>query len=494
MRHITILAAAGLLALAGATPLAQQSNALQAAAKALGTSNIHSLQLAATGQSFEMGQPPSANEPWPVRPVKSYQATLDYTGAGSRIELIRTMPTPQPRGGGAPFAGEQRQVQLLSKAYAWNMPPAPAGGGQAPPPQPQPAAAAERMLWLWATPQGFVKAALGNSTSRAVASGTEYTIQVAGRYRMTGLINTMNQVERVQTWIPNDVLGDMLVETTYSGYRDFGGVQFPSRIVQTQGGHPTLDLTISAVQVNQPVDIALPDSVVAAPPPPAPTATSQKAAEGVFWISGGSHHSLAVDMGDHIVVIEGPLNEARSEVVIAETKKLIPNKPIRFVVNTHVHFDHSGGLRTFVDEGATVVTQQANQAFYEKAWAGPRTLSPDRLAKSQKKATFQTVADQAVLRGSNNRTIELHLLKGNPHNEQMLVAWLPAEKILFQSDMMNPPAPNAQVPPPTPTITNFYDNLTRLKIQPEQIVGGHGNRIGNRADLNAVAGRPASTN
>jgi glyoxylase-like metal-dependent hydrolase (beta-lactamase superfamily II) len=217
-------------------------------------------------------------------------------------------------------------------------------------------------------------------------------------------------------------------------------------------------------------------------------------ADGLFWITGGSHHSLAADMGDHVVVIEGPQNEARSEVALAEVKKVIPNKPIRFVVNTHVHFDHSGGLRTYVDEGATVVTHQANVAFYEKAWAAPRNLIGDRLAKSGKKAAFQPVTDRGELKGTNNRVIELHLLRGNPHNEQILVAWLPAEKVLFQSDMINPPAPNAQVPPPTPTITNFADNLQRLKIDPEQIVGGHGGRIATRADLVAVTGRKTGTN
>src|SRR4029453_9473092 len=193
------------------------------------------------------------------------------------------------------------------------------------------------------------------------------------------------------------------VVTTYSGYRNFAGIQFPARIVQTQGGHPTLDLTVSAVQTNGFVDITLPDQVRNPTAPAAVTATSQKVADGLFWIIGGSPHSLPADMGDHVVVIEGPQNEARSEAVLAEVKKVIPNKPIRFVVNTHVHFDHSGGLRTFVDEGATVVTHQANVAYYEKAWAAPRNLVGDRLAKSGKKAVFQSVTDRSELKGTNNR-------------------------------------------------------------------------------------------
>jgi glyoxylase-like metal-dependent hydrolase (beta-lactamase superfamily II) len=466
-----------------------QSPALDAAAKTLGTASLRSLQFTATGQAFVLGQPATAAEAWPVRPIKSYQVYVDYGGNSMRVEQVLTMPTPQPRGGGAPFVGEQRQVQLVRGAFAWNETP-PAAGAQTPGAQPQPAAAAERLLWMWAaTPQGPIKAAAGNARVRNVASGAELTYTVGGRYPMVATINKMNQVERVQAILPNDVLGDMAVVTTYSGYRDFGGIQFPSRIVQTQGGHPTLDLTVTAVQQNVFVDITVPDPVRNPPAAAAPAATSQKVADGLFWITGGSHHSLAADMGDHVVVIEGPQNEARSELVIAEVKKVIANKPIRFVVNTHVHFDHSGGLRTFVDEGATVVTHQANTAFYEKAWAAPRTIIGDRLAKSGKKPVFQGVTDRSELRGTNNRVIELHVLRSNPHNEQILVAWLPTEKVLFQSDMMNPPAPNAQVPPPTPTITNFAENLARLKIDPDQIVGGHGGRVSTRADLNAVTGK-----
>jgi glyoxylase-like metal-dependent hydrolase (beta-lactamase superfamily II) len=473
---------------------AAQQNPLQAATAALGTTSLSTLQFTATGQSYVLGQPATAAEPWPVRPIKSYQVTIDYGTGSMRVEQILSMPVPQPRGGGAPFVGEQRQVQFVRGAYAWNEPAAPAGG-PAPPAQPQPAAAAERLLWMWAaTPQGALKAASGNAPTRAGAAGAQVSYTVGGRYGVTAVINKANLVERVETRIPNDVFGDMVVVTTYSGYRDFGGVRFPARIVQSQGGHTTLDLTVTAVQPNVFVDITVPDNVRNAPPAAAPTATSQKVADGVFWITGGSHHSLAVDMGDHVIVVEGPQNEARSEVAIAETKKVIPNKPIRFVVNTHLHFDHSGGLRTFVDEGATVITHEANRAFYEKAWAAPRTIVVDRLAKSKKTAMFEGVggagaAGVLVKTGTNNRRLEAHVLAGNPHNEQTLVVWLPNEKILFQSDMMNPPAPNAPVPPPTPTVTNFYDNLQRLKIDPEQIVGGHGNRIGTRADLMAVAGK-----
>jgi len=89
---------------------------------------------------------------------------------------------------------------------------------------------------------------------------------------------------------------------------------------------------------------------------------------------------VAIEQRDHVVVVEAPQNEERSLAVIAKVKEIIPNKPIKFLVNTHAHFDHAGGLRTFVDEGSTIVTHQENQPYFQKVWAEPRTLNPDRLA------------------------------------------------------------------------------------------------------------------
>lgn len=115
----------------------------------------------------------------------------------------------------------------------------------------------------------------------------------------------------------------------------------------------------------------------------------QKVAQGVWYLTGGSHHSVAVEFKDHVVVVEAPWNEERSLAVIAEVKKTIPGKPIKYVVNTHHHFDHSGGLRTYVAEGATVITHEMNKAFYEESWIPGRWLSPefggepDKLAASK---------------------------------------------------------------------------------------------------------------
>src|SRR5215471_12161132 len=135
----------------------------------------------------------------------------------------------------------------------------------------------------------------------------------------------------------NPVLGDMLTETTYADYKDFGGVQFPTKITQKAGGFPTLDLAVSEVKPNATVDIQVPDNVRQA----VVKVQTDKIADGVWYLTGGTHHSVLVEMADHLVVIDGPQDDARSTALIAEVKKIVPDKPIKFVVNTHHHFDHA---------------------------------------------------------------------------------------------------------------------------------------------------------
>jgi hypothetical protein len=355
MRKIVLLALVGVLTVASAVA---QQGALQTAAGTLGVASIKTLQFTGSGQNFSVGQNYTASDPWPAVPVKSYTATINYDTGAMRVELLRTMGPVMPRGGGAPFTGEQRQIQVVSGNYAWQVPVA-APGAQAPPAAPNAAAQPERMLALWGTPQGFVKAAMANNaTTRQARGGSEVSFTVDGKYKMTGTINGQGQVEKVQTWIDNPIVGDMLVETTYSGYKDFGGVTFPARIVQTQDGFPALDLAISAVTVNPAFDAPVPDNVRNAPPPAAPMVAVEKLGDGVYYLTGQTHHSLAIEMRDHIVVVDTPNTEARAAAVLAKAKELIPNKPIRFVVTSHHHWDHLGGIRAAMDEGATIVTVQ----------------------------------------------------------------------------------------------------------------------------------------
>ena len=447
MRKLTLLGALSVLMLVG-LPYAQQVNpALKAAGDALGVDQIKTLQFTGTGKQFTVGQNYTASEPWPPVTVNSYTASVNYRTESMRVELVREMGDRMPRGGGAPFTGEQRLIQVVSGNYAWNVPvparaPAvpptgrPGGGapgtqvlpeGRAaaagPPAVPAIANQVERLLALWATPQGFIKAAIANNaTTKKTPGGMEVSFTVGGKYKMTGLINAQNRVQRGRTWIDQSPVGDMPVETTYAGYKDFGGVLFPAHISQKQDGFPSLDLTITSVMANSPVDIAVPDNVRNARVPPI-TVNAQKLADGVYYLTGGTHHSLSIEMKDYIVLVDVPNDETRAAAVLAKTKELIPGKPVRYVVTSHHHWDHLGGIRTAIDEGAIIVTHQSNRAFLERVATAPHTLNPDRLVASKKPLKIQTVGTKGMLT-DGTPVVELHLMTNYEHTGDMLVGVL----------------------------------------------------------------------
>ena len=537
MRRFTLLAMAGVLAFAG-VPSAQQADALKAAAAALGVANVKTLGFAGSGAAFSVGQNFTPSEAWPRVSVTNYTALINFDTSSMRQETTREMGTVMPRGGGAPFTGIQRQQAVVSGEFAWNVPvvaapPPPAaapagapggapGGGAAggrqgggagapggapaqaaapaapagPPPAPAPGNVAERMAFIWSTPQGFVKAALAaNATQKAVAGGTEVSFTSAG-HKMVGIINAKNEVEKVQAWIDQSIVGDMLVETVYSDYKNFGnGVMFPSKMVQSQDGFPALDLTISAVMTNVPVDITVPD-VVKNFKAPDVVVTSTKLADGVFYLTGGTHHSLAVEMKDHIVLVDTPNNEARALAVIAKTKEIIPKKPIRFIVTSHHHWDHLGGIRTAMAEGATIVTYQSNKVFLDRVAKTPHTIVPDKLSMMKGKQVKVLGVPAMYKLTDGTRTIELHLLTNYEHTGDMMVVYLPKEGILAEPDAFTPPAMAGAplVVTAVPYAAALYDNIQRLKLNVKTIAPFHGGRTTDVAEVAKAAGKPASTN
>jgi glyoxylase-like metal-dependent hydrolase (beta-lactamase superfamily II) len=478
----------GLTLAASLTFGAAQAASLKEAADALGAANTKTIEFSGTGRWFQFGQAPNPTLPWPHFDVSSYDASIDYDAPSAHVQIVRKQAIEPGRQ--RPVPVEQKPDQYVSGAKAWNIAPPPnTPPGTAPAPVPQPAAVEERLAEIWATPQGFLKAALANDAKTEAKGGDlDVSFTTGGKYRYEGVINAKNQVERVRTLIDNPVLGDTPVETVFSDYRDFGGVQFPGHIVRVQGGYPVLDLNVAAVKLNPPVSISVPDAVASAQPA-APKVTVTKLADGVFYLLGGTHHSVAIEQKDHVVLVEAPLNEDRSIALIDKIKVIIPGKPIKYVVNSHAHFDHAGGLRTFVDAGAIIVSPEADKPYFEKAWAAPRTLNPDRLAKSQRTAKFETYADKYTLT-DGSRAIEIRNIAGNGHSDDLALVYLPAEKVLIEADAYTPPF--ASSPPaaaPNPYTVNLYDNIVRLKLDVDQIAALHGPGVVHLADLKAAIGQ-----
>ena len=459
-----------------ASPAQNARTTLDGAAKTMSSVEVKSLEWSGSGVFFAPGQSYTPGQPWPRFIAKSQTRSVNYETASLRDDVVRMQGENPPRGGGVqPVRGEQRQQFVLSGDQAWTV----VGDAAVS----QPIALTERQMQLWTTPHGVLRAALANG---ATVQGRIITFALPGRMMVRATLSDQNLVERVDAVIPNAVVGDLPVEVTYSDYRDFGGVKFPTRIRQSAGGFPTLDLTVTDVKANGPVDIQVPDAVRQATNVYGRVAT-QMVADGEWYLTGGSHHSVVIEMKDHLIVAEGPLNDERALAVIKEARTLVPNKPIKYLVVSHHHFDHSGGVRAFAGEGATLITHDASRQYLERIVAAPATVSPDHLAKSGKKAAVEGVRDRRVLT-DGTRSVEIRQIAGIQHADDMLMVYLPQEKFLIEADAYTPPAPNvAPMSPPSPFTVSLAENVMKQGLVVDQILPLHG-RMVPVAELYKAAG------
>ena len=343
---------------------------------------------------------------------------------------------------------------------------------------------------LWTSPHGAIKAAqkYGATASRRDEGGKSYSavsFSVPGRLQATLLIDASGLVSRIDSRLPNPVLGDLDVSTSFSDWRDAGGgVRFPMRISQTQGGWQVLDLSVTEVKPNAAVDISVPDAVRNA----SERAVAERMADGVWFIGGGSHNSVVVEMSNHLVLIESPLDDGRAAAVMAEAKRLSLGKPIRTVINSHHHFDHAGGLRAAVAEGATLITSAQAKPYFERVFANPNTLRPDRMALSGNKPNIIAVDGKLVLR-DGPRSIEIHEMQGSAHAQGFMLVYLPKERLLIEADAYTPGPPNSPAPAvPNANAVNLVQNIERLGLGVDRILPLHG-RVVPTGELMAFIGR-----
>jgi L-ascorbate metabolism protein UlaG (beta-lactamase superfamily) len=506
----------------------------------MGGANLKTIRYTANGWSSRIGQTYGLAEDWPHYEVADYSRAIDYDAQWSREDYTR-------RQGKYPLLGrppmlDERVTSILSGNYAWDM------QGEKPVPLTSlyldgVPYAELRQLELAITPHGFLKAALAAKDATAItlpivgasdaglsAFGRKvtivsFTMQTSiGKHRINGTINDQNLVELTDTWFPNPVYGDMDYEMRFTKYKSFDGVQFPTLLHVHQGdprlnpAHNYYEYNVTDVKTNVAVaTMPVPDAVRTATLAPVKV-ESQKLADGVWLLGGGTHNSMLVEFKDFATVVEAPQNEARSLAVIEEAGRLVPNKLIRYVVNTHHHFDHAGGLRTYLSQGTTVITHESNKQYYMDIMFYPagRELQPDRMSFyspmymiSRRPAPIETVASFAGGPGGGaakyvitdgERILEVihvqdmayeletpSIAQGN-HAADMLMVYLPKEKILVNADLYTPPAPGATRPMPNAAMKTLYQNMKKQKLDVAQHVPIHG-RPGSNDEFLKIVGR-----
>jgi len=344
----------------------------------------------------------------------------------------------------------------------------------------QPAAIRFRQRWI---PQYWVLNAVERASRLRYLGKTEFDKRVHHAIRYAnedGAENTLYFDEK--TGLPSKFeglgsdrfFGDVVFETIYPAYRTENGQQMPTGRITKIGGELTEELKFEQLVFNTNLTDAqfkVPGGMKEAEfPAPQPF---QKISENIYTVNAGGYNVLAVGFKDYVFVMEAPGGDQISRQAIAQIKKIFPEKPIRYIAVTHHHDDHAGGLRTYIAEGATVIAAPGEKTFFERIAKSKFTLDPDPLAINPKELKIETVADGKRVLSDGTTTVEIYDIGSGPHTEEMLVAYLPDEKMIFQGDLLNRPS-NGDYPIANDTTVHFAKWLEGKKLAVEKIIAVHG--------------------
>lgn len=466
---VALVATVASAVLSGCASSSPEQQIVDAAARALGgrqaVLSLTTLVIEGEGTNANLGQDMTMEASGQSFAVTGYRRAVDLVKGRSRTEQTRTPDF-------AYFQGPQAQTQVFGVADGVGYNIAPNGAAT----RTSDAVARDRTADVFHHPLTIVRAALGPDArlTNARTAGNERVVdlEAAAGPKFTLAIDSASHLPtRVVSMTDNTNLGDVAIETSFADYQDVGAVKAPTRFVSRTDRYRTATLRVTRQAVDvQAGDLGAPQAAASAPPiagPPPAKVTAEEVARGVWWLAGQSHHSVVVEFADHLTLIEAPQHDTRTLAVIRTARELRPGKRLTEVVNTHHHFDHSGGIRAAIAEGLTVITHKANAAFLQEAAGRAHTIAPDALAKNPRAATIVPVDGEMTLTDAS-MTVVLYPIDGNPHGDAMLMAYLPRERLLVEVDAYSPGAAVQ------PYAANLMDNIAKRRLNVDRIVPLHG--------------------
>ena len=487
---------------------------LAAVAEEIGESNLQCLSYSGEGYNGAVGQTfeNAVNIDWP-RPdgLHNYTRTINWENETS-VETFDREPGLTPASwkyglgwvGGTPTQQERRQTHIVNGEHAWHI------DGNGEPVAVPPEIAEIYRLDMWLNPHGFLKAARMPGANpvalwrweqiekgrdgNVVSPEKMYVLAITmfGKYRVDATINSQNQIQRIKTTVDIPTLGDFNIEHESTNQLTFGDVKWPIRWHSHQGwddnwqfyrrstGHNAYGGDFPDVIPHDCGDpVPVPQSVLEANFDT--QVTVDEIADGVYLLGGGPANSYMVEFDDFVAVFEAPGNEERSLMVIDEITKLAPNKPIRWIIASHPHFDSIGGLRTYLHIGSTILTHMINLDFlnHDVLSYEPRTMNPDIVSmwpptEVAEGYNYEAVQESYVI-ADDSRILRILYVQPLAHVAGMLMAYLPEEGIVFQSDLFDThEAPKAAQ---LPAMQSLNNQVQRMGLNVETLAPVHGQPV-----------------
>ena len=325
---------------------------------------------------------------------------------------------------------------------------------------------------------------------------------------------------RVRTLDYDNIWGDVTYDLVLSDWQTVDGLRIAMTRKYELNGRPVIEVKITEAKVNAPVTaeaFAIPAAFRAAASKPAtgpgvpyqwvirrqfigtyldsdvPSYDARavtglrlvELAPGVQHVVGGTHHSLIVEQRDSLIVFDAPVSDWHSNWVLGAARAKYPGKPVKYLVLTHHHMDHAGGLRAYAAQGATIVVGKGNGEHFRRVLAAPFTRNPDLSARDLTRTEIIEVVDKRVF-ADGDREVHAYLLD-NPHAEGLLIGYVPAARLGFITDVWSPgagPLPDKL----NPALASVVAVVKKNGIAPTRFAGGHGS-VADYAPLAALEGK-----
>jgi glyoxylase-like metal-dependent hydrolase (beta-lactamase superfamily II) len=306
--------------------------------------------------------------------------------------------------------------------------------------------AMRRRMELLANPIVAVRAALdprARVTNRRTEGGaTLVDVATASGESFTLAVNDSTRLPLWVRWVgPHENLGDLTYRAEFSAYEPVGGLSVPMsfNVVSDFKDNVQLRLHVDRYVLDGDVgDLAAPAAVRSAPEPvPTYTVDATPVAAGVWLLTGnGGANSVLLEFADHLSLFEVPGSRAWTAALIEKARATVPGKPVTEAIISHHHFDHTGGLRTAIAEGLTIVTQTGNVAWFEDLARRRVEAFPDALSRSPKPIKTRAVDDHLRLSDSK-LTVDVYRVVSNNHMAHGLMAYVPEHRLLIQGDLFD---------------------------------------------------------
>ena len=474
----TLVLTGSTILMLGCTPKPIEQQFIDDAMRAVGgrarVEAVKSIVIEGTGVNYYLGQdlrPEAATHQFAIT---DFKREIDLEQGRQRVQQTRTPKFAFFQGPQA-----QTQVQVLDGDIAFNVD---AKGGASR--VGTALAERDRRTDFFHHPLTALKAATAPITtiSNVRTVGTVRQADFAFRDRVwTMMIDSAGLPLSISTRTSHPNLGDVMMITTFDDYREANGLRLPAKLTGKIDEFTIYEIQAAKQSVDAALgDMAAPAAVLKPAPPAPPNVTAEPIAKGVWLLGGQSHHSALIEFADHLMLIDAPQSEARTLAVIKKARETVPKKPLRHLVTTHHHFDHTAGLRAAIAEGLNVITHAGNKEWVENMARRPHTLLPDFLAKNVSRLNVETVDTEREFR-DQTMIVMLYHVAGSPHSDTMLMAYLPRERVLVEVDVFGP---GSQV---HPYAANLLENIQKRNLRVDKIVPLHGAPV-PFAELTKVAG------